>query len=119
MSLIEYFEGNLADAPTLEATPSGKNVTTAVVLVNNRVKVKGEWTDGPPTRRVIKAWGIHAHPLATLTKGASIVVIGKIITETWEDSEGKRHWREQVQVQHLGASLRDRYTPAEDNETDD
>ena len=101
------FEGNLADDPKLVHVQSGVTaVLEAVVLVNRRAKdTEGEWADAEPTRHRIKAWNRVAENIATLPKGARILVVGH--TEAWTDKEtqGKRT-ADVVVVDAIGASLR-------------
>lgn len=103
------FEGNLADAPKLVHVQGGVTaVLEAVVLVNRRAKnTEGEWADAEPTRYRIKAWNRLAINIATLPKGARMLVVGHTETEAWTDNQtqGKRT-ADVVVVDAIGASLR-------------
>src|SRR5690349_21028172 len=104
---IVAFEGRLAADPELDHTPDGTPVCNALVLVNHRVRdAAGEWTDGEPSRRYIKAWRGKAERLATLTTGTSVVVIGTAHTETWNHHEtGEKRTREVVDVESIGQGV--------------
>ena len=103
------FEGNLADDPKLVHVQGGVTaVLEAVVLVNRRAKdTEGEWSDAEPTRHRIKAWNRLAENIATLPKGARILVVGHTETDTWSDKETqKKRTADVVVVDAIGASLR-------------
>ena len=111
MPIIVCFEGNLAEDPQLARTPNtGTAVCEAVVLVSHRTRRQTdqgeEWVDAPSTRYELKAWRRRAEALASLRRGASVVVIGHVETESWEDDEGKRHYRDKVVVDSLGETVR-------------
>ena len=105
------FEGNCADDPKLVHVQGGVTaVVEAVVLVNRRAKDSaGEWADAEPTRHRIKAWNRLAENIATMPKGARVLVVGHTETETWTDNQtqGKRTADVVVVVvDAIGASLR-------------
>ena len=103
------FEGNLADDPKLVHVQGGVTaVLEAVVLVNRRAKdTEGEWADAEPTRHRIKAWNRLAENIATLPKGARVLVVGHTETDAWADKETqKKRTADVVVVDAIGASLR-------------
>lgn len=58
------------------------------MLVNRRAKdTAGQWADAEPTRHRIKAWNRLAENIATLPKGARVLVVGHTETDTWADTE--------------------------------
>ena len=103
------FEGNLTDAPKLIHVQSGVTaVLEAVVLVNRRAKdTEGEWSDAEPTKHRIKAWNRLAGNIATLPKGARVLVVGHTETDAWADKKTqKKRTADVVVVDAIGASLR-------------
>lgn len=104
--IVTAFEGQLADSPEYDETDNGTPVCTAVVLINRRTKKDGEWVDAEPTRRRIKAWRTNAKKLALLDRGNTVVVIGSVETEAWNDKEtGDKRTREVVIVDSIGKGL--------------
>lgn len=108
MPIIVCFEGNLAADPTASQTPNQTAVTEAVVLINHRGKDDaGEWVDtSDPTRYHIKAWRTRASALATKHKGDKLVIIGHVRTESWTTNEGTKRYKDIVEVDAIGESLR-------------
>ncbi|MBC7631407.1 single-stranded DNA-binding protein [Aeromicrobium sp.] len=110
------FTGDLATAApivfdantTIHVQDDTTPVIEAVVLVNRRTKnTAGEWSDAEPTRHRIKAWNRLATNIATLPKGARVLVVGHTETEAWTDNQtqGKRT-ADVIVVDAIGASLR-------------
>lgn len=103
------FEGNLAAQPQLEHTTNTHTpVTEAVVLVNRGHRDDDQnWVDDEPTRHRIKAWRTHAEHLADLPTGATVLVVGTTITETWVDKDtDQKRTKDIVLVEAIGLSLR-------------
>ena len=99
-------KGNLTDSPKLDRTPHQQvPVLEAVVLVNRRVKVgDDQWEDAEPTRYRIKAWRQLAENIASLPKGAEVLVIGHVETEAYS-VDGQKRTSDILVVEALGASL--------------
>lgn len=108
MPIIVCFEGRLAADPDASHTPNDTAVTEAVVLINHRgTNDAGEWVDlSDPTRYQIKAWRSRAAALATKKKGDSLVIIGHVKTESWTTDDGTKRYRDVVQVDAIGETLR-------------
>ena len=103
------FEGNLADDPQVRFTPSGKQITEITVLVNERrLNGQGEWVDGEPTRRVVKAFKTLAENVVeSLSKGDRVFVHGAVTTEAWTDKDtGGKRTTQRVLAEIVGPSLR-------------
>jgi len=99
-------KGNLTDSPNLAHTPHQHvPVVEAVVLVNRRIRVgDDQWEDAEPTRYRIKAWRQLAQNIATLPKGAEVLVIGHIETEPYL-TDGHKRTSDVLMVEAIGASL--------------
>jgi single-stranded DNA-binding protein len=105
MPIIVCFEGRLADTPKLAHTPNDTAVAEAVVLCNRRTKKGEEWVDAEPTRYYILAWKKRAEALAQLSKGASVIIIGHVETESWINGAGEKKYTDTVIVDAIGESL--------------
>ena len=98
--------GNLAFDPELRFTPNGIAVAELIVLENRRTKRNGEWVDDEPNRFPVTVWRQQAeNAAASLTKGAEVLVIGEMKTDTWEDNEGQTRFKQYVEASHIGAGL--------------
>lgn len=107
MPIVVCFEGRLAADPEFTHTPNtGTSVAEAVVLINHAKRNGEEWVDGEPTRYYLNAWKLRAEALGSLSKGASVVVVGHVETESWTTDGGERRWRDTVVVDHLGETVR-------------
>jgi len=103
------FEGNLADNPGLSFTANkGVPVVDFVALVNRRVRDEaGEWSDATPTRHRVKVYGRIAEHVAELPKGATVIVHGQVMTDSWADkATGEVRYGDLVVAEAVGASLR-------------
>jgi len=82
--------GNLTRDPELKYIPSGTAVTEIGLAVNDRRKTaQGEWVD-ETTFVDITLWGRTAEVASEyLTKGASLLVEGRLKLDSWE-KEGKK-----------------------------
>ncbi|MEX2275242.1 MAG: single-stranded DNA-binding protein [Actinomycetota bacterium] len=84
--------GNLTDDPELRYTPNGVALVNARVAVNHKTRNEaGEWVDGDPLFISVTAWRSLAENTAeSLTKGARVVVVGRLVQRSWESEDGKR-----------------------------
>lgn len=99
--------GNLVDDPELRYTPSGTAVCNFRLAVNNRVKRDGQWTDGEPTFYRVAVWQDYgAHAAETLSKGDQVLIVGRLITRTWEDNEGGKRQSLDLTADEIGPTLR-------------
>lgn len=80
--------GNLGSEPELRYTPNGRAIANLSVATNEsytdnsgRQAEHTEW-------HMVRAWGALAERVAKLAKGASVVVIGRLRTEKWQDKSG-------------------------------
>lgn len=100
--------GNITDDPELRFTPSGAPVANFTVAVNRRFRTNdGQWEDKLDGFFRCNCWRDMAENVAeSLTKGARVVVVGRLQQRSWEDGEGKRRSVFEVQVDEVGPSLR-------------
>jgi single-strand DNA-binding protein len=101
--------GNLTDKPDLKFIPSGAAVARFTVASTPRVfdKQSGQYRDGDPLFMTCTAWRELAENVAeSLTKGARVVVTGRLRLSRWETAEGEKRSMFQLDVDDVGASLR-------------
>jgi single-strand DNA-binding protein len=106
--------GNLATAPELRVTPSGRPLARFVLAENSghRDRATGEWVDDEPTFWPVNVWGdLAENVVETLAKGDRAVVTGRTRTNAWETkpddgSAPERRSRVEVTADEVGAALR-------------
>ena len=100
--------GNVTDDPELRFTPSGLPVANFTVAVNRRFKnPAGQWEDKLDGFFRCSCWRDMAENVAeSLQKGTRVVVVGRLQEQRWEDQEGGKRSRIEIQVDEVGPSLR-------------
>jgi single-strand DNA-binding protein len=99
--------GNLVEDPELRFTPNGAAVANFRIAVTPRVKDGDQWKDGETSFFRINAWRQLAENLAeTLTKGARVIVIGRLKLRSWETPEGDKRSVVEVEADEVGPSLK-------------
>jgi len=101
--------GNLTDNPELRFTPNGVALAKFTVASTPRVydQNASQWRDGEPLFMTCSAWREMAENIAeSLTKGARVVVTGRLRLSRWETPEGEKRQAFQLDVEDVGASLK-------------
>ena len=101
--------GNLTAAPDLRYTNSGIPVASFTVASTPRTfdKQAGEWKDGEALFMRCSAWRDLAENVAeSLTKGAHVVVQGRLKQNSYTDKEGNNRISIELHVDEIGPSLR-------------
>lgn len=101
--------GNLTTDPELRFTASGDAVANFTVANTPRRfdKATGEWVDQEPVFLRCTLWRAPAEHLAeSLTRGARVIVTGRLRSNTWETREGEKRTTLQLDVDDIGASLK-------------
>ena len=100
--------GNVTDDPELRFTPSGLPVANFTVAVNRRFKnSSGQWEDKLDGFFRCSCWRDMAENVAeSIQKGQRIMVVGRLQEQRWEDQEGGKRSRFEIQVDEVGPSLR-------------
>ena len=101
--------GNLTDNPDLRFTPSGAALVKFTVASTPRLydQNTNQWRDGEPLFMTCSAWRDMAENIAeSLTKGARVVVTGRLRLSRWETPEGEKRQAFQLDVEDVGASLK-------------
>lgn len=101
--------GNLTADPELRYTSAGVAMARFTVASTPRVRDKdtNTYKDGEPLFLTCTAWRTLAEHLAeSLTKGARVVVVGRLRQSRWEDDKGEKRSMIQLDVDEVGPSLR-------------
>jgi single-strand DNA-binding protein len=101
--------GNLTADPELRFTPSGAAVAnfTVASTPRNFDKQSGEWKDGEALFLRCNIWRQAAENVAeSLTRGARVVVQGRLRQRSFEDREGQKRTVVEMEVDEVGPSLR-------------
>lgn len=98
--------GNLTRDPELRFTTGGAALATFGLAVNRRRKVGDGWEDETSFFDVV-CWRELAENVAeSLTKGLRVVVTGYLTQRSWENDNGEKRSRVEVQANEVGPSLR-------------
>jgi single-strand DNA-binding protein len=101
--------GNLTDDPELRFTPSGAAVAKFRVASTPRFmdRTTNEWKDGEPLFLACTVWRQAAENVAeSLTRGARVIVSGRLKQRTYETREGEKRTVIELEVDEIGPSLR-------------
>ena len=100
--------GNLTADPELRFTPSGAGVASFTVASTPRTfdKQAQEWRDGETLFMRCSVWREAAENVAeSLTKGARVIVQGRLVQRSWDDKDGNKRTVVEMQVDEVGPSL--------------
>lgn len=101
--------GNLTADPDLRFTPSGAAVANFTVASTPRFfdKQTNDWKDGDALFLRCSIWRQAAENVAeSLTKGARVIVQGRLKQRSYETREGERRTVYELDVDEVGPSLR-------------
>lgn len=104
--------GNLTADPDLRYIPSGAAVANFTVASTPRTfdRQTGEWRDGEALFLRCNCWRQMAENVSeSLTKGARVMVTGRLRTRSYEVGEGEqkeRRYVTELDVDEIGPSLR-------------
>lgn len=101
--------GNLTADPELRFTPSGAAVANFTVASTPRIydRQSGEWKDGEALFLRCNIWREAAENVAeSLTRGARVIVQGRLKQRSFETREGEKRTVFEVEVDEIGPSLR-------------
>ncbi len=85
--------GRLTRDPELRSLASGRHVTTFTVATNEYAgpgKERSEYHSVVTWERLAEICGRY------LGKGMTVALEGRIQTRTWDDDQGKRHWKTEI-----------------------
>lgn len=101
--------GNLTADPELRFTPSGAAVANFTVASTPRIydRQSGEWKDGEALFLRCNIWREAAENVAeSLTRGARVIVTGRLKQRSFETKEGEKRTVMEVEVDEIGPSLK-------------
>jgi single-strand DNA-binding protein len=101
--------GNLTADPELRFTPSGAAVANFTVASTPRMfdRQTNEWKDGEALFMRCNVWRQAAENVAeSLTRGARVVVTGRLKQRSFETKEGEKRTVIELEVDEVGPSLR-------------
>ena len=101
--------GNLTADPELRFTPSGAAVANFTVASTPRTfdRQSNEWKDGEALFLRCNIWRQAAENVAeTLTRGARVIVQGRLKQRSFETREGEKRTVIEMEVDEVGPSLR-------------
>ena len=101
--------GNLTADPELRFTPSGAAVANFTVASTPRMfdRQTNEWKDGEALFLRCNVWRQAAENVAeSLTRGARVVVTGRLKQRSFETREGEKRTVIELEVDEIGPSLR-------------
>jgi single-strand DNA-binding protein len=101
--------GNLTNDPELRFTPSGAAVASFTVASTPRFldKATNEWKDGDALFLRCSVWRQAAENVAeSLTRGARVMVTGRLKQRSYETKEGEKRTVVELEVDEVGPSLR-------------
>lgn len=101
--------GNLVAEPELRFTAQGAAVAGFTVASTPRIfdKGSGQWKDGDALFLRCSAWRELAENVAeSLTRGARVVVTGRLKQRSFDSREGEKRSVIELEVDEIGPSLR-------------
>ena len=91
--------GNLGKDPETKEFENGKSVTNFSMATSESYKDKdGEWQERTEWHD-ISAW--QSMSAQKLSKGDTVYVEGKLTTRSWEDSEGNKRYKTEVNANYI------------------
>ncbi len=101
--------GNLTADPDLRYTDAGVALCKFTVASTPRVldRASGEYRDGDPLFLTCTVWReLAEHTAESLSKGARVVVVGRLRLSRWATEEGEKRSAYGLDVDEVGPSLR-------------
>ncbi|HVS67566.1 MAG TPA: single-stranded DNA-binding protein [Mycobacteriales bacterium] len=108
MEIYTTVQGNLTADPVGRTTANGAAVVNFRVASNTRRfdKEQGEYRDGDTTYIGVTCWrGLAGNVLASLRKGDSVVVFGKLIQRSYEAKDGGQRTVHEIEALGVGPDL--------------
>lgn len=94
--------GNVAAAPELRNTPTGKAVCNFRMATNRIWKDQAGQQQKETEFHTIVAWGRLAEIASQyLLKGALVMIEGRIRTRSWQDQSGNKRYRTEIIAENM------------------
>ena len=100
--------GNLTADPQQRTTASGAIVVNFRVASSSRRfdREAAEWRNGDPMFITVSCWrGLAGNVVASLRKGDSVIVRGRLISRTYDDKQGNRRTVHECDATAVGPDL--------------
>jgi single-strand DNA-binding protein len=98
--------GNITRDPELRFTTGGRAVASFGIAVNRRYQVNNEWQEQTSFFDVV-AWAqLGENAAASLTKGARVIVNGRLEQRSWDTQDGEKRTKIEIIADEIGPSLR-------------
>ncbi|MFD6108337.1 single-stranded DNA-binding protein [Nocardia salmonicida] len=101
-------QGNLTADPELRFTSQGKPVASFTVASTPRRhdRQTNKWVDDEALFLRCSAWNdLGEHVAESLSRGAKVVVVGRLVQRSYETQKGENRTMVEVQADDVGASL--------------
>jgi single-strand DNA-binding protein len=108
MDTFVTVHGNLVADPVQRSTASGAMVVGLRLASSGRRfdKATGEFRDGDTMYIGVSCWrSLGGHVLASLRKGDSVVVLGRLLFRSYDDKQGNRRTVHEIDAIALGPDL--------------
>ncbi|PIV90812.1 single-stranded DNA-binding protein [Candidatus Gracilibacteria bacterium CG17_big_fil_post_rev_8_21_14_2_50_48_13] len=94
--------GNLTQDPELKQTSTGQNVVSFSVATNRTYTDSSGQKVSQAEFHNIVAWGKLAEIIAQYCKkGKKVYVEGRLQTRSWEDQQGVKHYKTEINAENL------------------
>lgn len=105
-----YFAGGLTGTPEIRYTPQGHGVTTfTLAQSDNRKNDADEWETTANAYIRVTIWDTDrtkwTDTLHSLRTGTKLVVLGKLVTNKWQDKDGNNRSQLECRAQHVYKTL--------------
>jgi single-strand DNA-binding protein len=101
-------QGNLVADPVQRSTASGATVVGIRIASSGRKfdRASGEFRDGDPMYIAVSCWrALGEHVFASLRKGDSVVVLGRLLHRSYDDKQGNRRSVHELDAIAVGPDL--------------
>lgn len=100
--------GNVTRDPELRFTPSGQATATFGVAVNRRWQNRQsqQWEEATSFFDVVCWREMAENASESLSKGARVIVTGRLEQRNWETQEGEKRSKVEIIADEIGPSLR-------------
>ena len=98
--------GNATRDPELRYSTSGRAVASFGLAVNRRYMQNNEWQERVSFFNVVAWSDLGENLAASITKGARVIVTGRLEQREYEDREGNKRSVTEVVADEAGPSLR-------------
>lgn len=94
--------GHLAADPELKSTKNGKNVASFPVATNrNAINDEGKKQEVADFHRIVAWQRLGDISSKYLKKGTPVLIDGRLVNHSFEDSKGKTHYRTEIVADSL------------------